>query len=401
MSAVLPAAEWRNHGGLTRVIAVLSADGGAVRYVGGAVRDTLLGLPVTDVDLATPQRPQEVVRRLESAGIKAVPTGIAHGTITAVADGKPYEVTTLRRDVATDGRRATVAFADDWREDASRRDFTINALYANPATGAITDYFGGLDDLAARHVRFIGDAGLRIDEDHLRMLRYFRFLARFGAPEVDGAGDAATLAIIADRAPKLRGLSRERIADELLKLLALPDPVAALTQMQAAGLFAHIAPEIDADGPARVASLIAAEGVAAIARDGQRRLIALLPPDPATAEHIAAKLKLSNRLRKRLSLVRGAAWRDVPPRALAYRIGEQAATDRALMDGDARPMIAALAGWSLPSLPMGGGDLVAMGVPVGPDVARLLRAVEDGWVAEGFPNRARVNAIAAALIAAE
>lgn len=397
MSAVLPAAEWRNHGGLARVIAVLSADGGAVRYVGGAVRDTLLGLPVTDVDLATPLRPQEVVRRLENAGIKAVPTGIAHGTITAVADSKPFEVTTLRRDVATDGRRAIVAFADDWREDASRRDFTINALYADPATGAISDYFGGLDDLNDRHVRFIGDAALRIDEDHLRMLRYFRFLARFGT----GGSDPATLAIIADRAPKLRGLSRERIADELLKLLALPDPVAALTQMQAAGLFAHIASEIDSGAPARVAHMVAVERGAALAPDAQRRLIALLPTDPATAEQIAAKLKLSNRLRKRLSAARGALWTGLDPRPLAYRIGAQGATDRALLRGDAPSTIAALAGWTPPGLPMGGGDLVAMGVPVGPDVARLLRAVEDGWVAEGFPNRARVNAIAAALIAAE
>jgi poly(A) polymerase len=376
-------------------VAVLSADGGAVRFVGGAVRDTLLGLAVTDIDLATPLPPEEVVQRLESAGIKAVPTGIAHGTITAVADGKPYEVTTLRRDVATDGRWATVAFANDWQDDAARRDFTINALYADPATGEIFDWFGGLDDLSARRVRFIGDAQQRIDEDHLRMLRYFRFLARFG----DGAGDAETLAIIADRAPKLRSLSRERIADELTKLLTLPDPTPALRLMLAAGLFAHMAPEIDALAADRVAVVVAAESVAGLAADAQRRMIALLPEDTALADGVAAKLKLSTRLRRRIAAARGGDWQGLDPRALAYRIGVEGALDRALLAGDSAETLAALEGWTPPRLPISGGALIAMGLTEGPAVARTLRAVEDQWVIEGFPNKARVQAIAAALVA--
>jgi poly(A) polymerase len=329
--------------------------------------------------------------RLERVGIKAVPTGIAHGTITAVAHGKPYEVTTLRRDVATDGRRATVAFSDDWQADAARRDFTINALYADPATGAVFDWFGGLDDLAARRVQFIGDAETRIDEDHLRMLRYFRFLARFG----DGAGDAGTLAVIADRAPKLRSLSRERVAEELMKLLALSDPVPSLRLMLGCGLFLHIAPEIGADAPERVARLLAAEA----SPDATLRLIALLPDEAAVADQIAAKLKLSNRVRKRIAVVRGTAWRELGPRALAYRIGVEGALDRALLAGDAAATCAALAGWTPPRLPLGGGDLITMGLPEGPAVARTLRAVEDQWVAEGFPDAARTRAIAAALVA--
>jgi poly(A) polymerase len=386
-AATLPPAPWRDDAGLARVVSAL----GDVRFVGGAVRDTLLGLPVTDVDLATPLHPGEVVRRLQAARIKAVPTGIAHGTITAVAEGKPYEVTTLRRDVATDGRHATVAFASDWQEDAARRDFTINALYADPATGEVFDWFGGLDDLSARRVRFIGDAGTRIDEDHLRMLRYFRFLARFGS----GDGDAATLVVIADRAPKLRSLSRERVADELGKLLALPDPVPVLRQMVACGLFQHIAPEIAADAPGRVAVLLTAE----TAPDALLRLIALLPPDVAVADAIAAKLKLSNRLRKRLATARGQEWADLPPRPLAYRIGAEGALDRALLAGDASAAMAALADWTPPRLPIGGGDLIAMGLGEGPAIARSLRAVEDQWVAEGFPDAARVQAIARAVIA--
>lgn len=387
----LPDAAWRADPGLRRIVAALAADGGAVRFVGGAVRDTLLGLAVTDVDLATPLLPPDVMARLERAGIKAVPTGIAHGTITAVAHGKPYEVTTLRRDVATDGRRATVAFSDDWQADAARRDFTINALYADPATGAVFDWFDGLDDLAARRVQFIGDAGTRIDEDHLRMLRYFRFLARFG----DGAGNAGTLAVIADRAPKLRSLSRERVAEELMKLLALSDPVPSLRLMFDCGLFVHIAPEIGADAPERVARLLAAEA----SPDATLRLMALLPDEAAVADQIAAKLKLSNRVRKRIAVARGAAWRELGPRALAYRIGVEGALDRALLAGDAAATCAALAGWTPPRLPLGGGDLIAMGLPEGPAVARTLRAVEDQWVAEGFPDAARTRAIAAALVA--
>jgi poly(A) polymerase len=198
--------------GVAAVVAAL----GTARYVGGCVRDSLAGSPAKDIDLATPLSPNEVIDRLERAGLKAVPTGIDHGTITAVSSGAVVEVTTLRRDVSTDGRRATVAFTDDWREDAARRDFTINALYADPATGDVTDYFGGVDDLAAGIVRFIGAPLERIAEDHLRILRFFRFHARFGS----GAPDAESLSACAARANDLMALSRERIADELLKILA-------------------------------------------------------------------------------------------------------------------------------------------------------------------------------------
>src|SRR3954463_6393951 len=191
MELRLDAAKWRKRRGMRKLLKALGADEGLTRYVGGAVRDDLLGLPVSDIDLATRIAPDEVMRRLEKARIKAVPTGIDHGTVTAVSDGHPFEITTLRRDVATDGRRATVAFTDDWEEDAARRDFTINALSADPLTGELFDYFGGLPDLENRHIRFIGDPLQRIAEDHLRILRFFRFHARFGSGEPDAAAPAA------------------------------------------------------------------------------------------------------------------------------------------------------------------------------------------------------------------
>jgi len=186
VALTLDAAKWRKRRGVKRLLAALGAEEGLTRYVGGAVRDDLLGLPVNDVDLATRIPPDDVIRRLEKAKIKAVPTGIEHGTVTAVSDGHVFEITTLRRDVSTDGRRATVAFTDDWKEDAARRDFTINALSADPLTGELFDYFGGLADLETRHIRFIGDPLQRIAEDHLRILRFFRFHARFDAGEPDG-----------------------------------------------------------------------------------------------------------------------------------------------------------------------------------------------------------------------
>lgn len=391
---MLPPAAWREQSGLIRILTAL---GGAdtTRAVGGAVRDTLLGLPVSDIDLATKLRPDDVIARLEAAGVKTVPTGIAHGTITAVADGHPYEVTTLRRDVATDGRRATIAFADDWAEDAGRRDFTINALYADPVGGTVFDPVGGLADLAAQRVLFIGDAAQRIDEDHLRILRWFRFLARFGG----GEPDADTFAIVAGRAAKLRGLSRERVADELQRILALPNPVASVALMEKAGVLAEIVPEALPDAVARLATLVQAERDAGLDGEAPRRLIALLPPDPLTADRVAARLKLSNRLRKRIAVARGGGLSD-DVRALAYRIGVEGAGDRLLLGNRSMaPHLATLDGWDVPRLPIGGGDLVALGVPPGPDVARLLRASEELWIAESFPDRDRALAIARSVIA--
>ena len=375
----LPKAKWRTSAGMKRLLDALDASKGASRFVGGAVRDTLLGLPVSDLDIATRIQPHEVVERLEAAHIKAIPTGIAHGTVTAVSSGTVVEVTTLRSDVTTDGRRATVAFTDDWREDAARRDFTINALYADPASGEIFDYFGGLDDVAAGRIRFIGEALERIAEDHLRILRFFRFHARFGK----GEPDATALAACTRRANDLMALSRERIADELLKLLEMPWPSPTVAIMLERHILRPVLPEIVATAMPSLDLLIAAEHSANFAPDPLRRLSALLPRDPLLAEKIAVRLKLSNRARKRLAC---AAEDDLGanPHALAYRSGLPCATDRLLL-ADRPAEAAALQDWPIPRLPIGGGALVARGLTAGPAVARTLKAIEDAWVAAGFP----------------
>ncbi|MFL9840690.1 CCA tRNA nucleotidyltransferase [Sphingomonas sp. ST-64] len=391
----LPPADWRARPGLDRLTAALG-DGNA-RFVGGAVRDTLLGIAVSDVDIATPLNPQEVVRRLENAGIKAVPTGIAHGTITAVSSGTVVEVTTLRRDVSTDGRRATVAFTDDWRADAARRDFTINALYADPATGEVFDYFGGLADLAARHVRFIGDPLQRIAEDHLRILRFFRFLARFG-----DTPDTASLDACTARANDLMALSRERIADELLKLLVAREAVRIVALMVERGIFRPVLPEIDADGVARMVALAAVEDATGIGLDPIRRLAALLPRDPAMGEQVAARLKLSNTQRKRTGSALVDAGED--PEALAYRVGSETAIDRialtpTLDDEQRRAALVHLRDWRVPVFPLSGGALIARGLSKGPEVARALRQIEERWIAERFPDAARTGEIADEVVA--
>lgn len=389
----LPDAEWRNRPGLRRIVAALSADGGAVKIVGGAVRDTLLGLPVTDIDLATPLLPQDVTRRLAAVDVKVIPTGIAHGTVTAIASGDHHEITTLRRDVETDGRRATIAFADDWREDAARRDFTINALYAEPHDGEVEDWFGGLADLNAGCIRFIGDAAMRIAEDHLRILRFYRFAARFGR----GAFDATSHdAVIAAR-QSLKSLSRERVADELTKILALPDPRAVVGQMADDGIFEVLLPELAPDFAAALERLLANEAAAEVAPSAPRRMAALLPADRVLAEQVASRLRLSTRQRKHLAAL--AAHRDDaarPPRQLAHGIGIDAARDVHLLAGDpasAASAVRALAGWAVPVLPVKGGDIIARGVTAGPEVARILRAVEAEWVAEDFPDARRVGAL--------
>lgn len=386
----LPDASWRQRPGLDRLVAALGHD--AARYVGGAVRDTLLGLPVTDVDLATSHAPERVVELLQAAGIKAVPTGIAHGTITAVSSGTVVEVTTLRRDVSTDGRRATVAFTGDWRADAARRDFTINALYADPQSGEIFDYFGGLEDLKARHIRFIGDPLQRIAEDHLRILRFFRFLARFG-----DTPDAAALEACTARANDLMALSRERIRDELLKLLVAPDAVRVLRLMVERGILRPVLPEIDMAGAERLARLAALEAEAQLAPDAIRRLAAVLPNDAAANEAAGARLKLSNAERQALA---GAIGPDLAegPRALAYRIGPDRAADRLLLAGDADGARAA-ASFAPPRLPLTGGALIERGLSKGPDVAKALRRIEDRWVAEEFPDAARAGQIADSVVA--
>lgn len=381
VSVVLPDAPWRHRPGLDRLVAALGP--GNARWVGGAVRDTLLGNPVSDLDLATLLSPEEVIRRCDAAGIKTVPTGIAHGTVTAVTKGTVVEVTTLRRDVSTDGRHAVIEATSDWREDAARRDFTMNALYADPVTGEVFDWFGGLDDLAARRVRFIGDPYQRIAEDHLRILRFFRFHARFG-DTIDAEGLAACVA----RANDLMALSRERIAAELLKLLVAAAAVSVVALMEETGLFRPVLPEVTAAGVARLAALAEREAAAGAAPDAIRRLAALVPPD--AAEDVGARLKLSNADRKRLAAATAGAG-DEGPRALAYRVGPAIALDRLLLAGaDPSPIV----DWTAPSLPLGGGALVARGLAKGPDVARALRAVETRWIAEGFPDVGRVGQLA-------
>jgi poly(A) polymerase len=380
MELKLDAAKWRKKRGMKRVLKALDADAGLTRYVGGAVRDDLLQLPVNDIDLATRLEPDDVMRRLEEARIKAVPTGIDHGTVTAVSDGHPFEVTTLRRDVSTDGRRATVAFTDDWKEDAARRDFTINALSADPATGEIFDYFGGLDDLERRHIRFIGDPLQRIAEDHLRILRFFRFHARFGAGEPDKPALAACTA----RANDLMALSRERIADELLKLLAVADPSVTVGIMLQHNILKPVLPEIEPERLCDLQALIAAERAAGIAPDPLRRLAALLPRDARIAEDIAVRLKLSNKARKRLACAAQARMNG-SAEALAYRVGGECAVDRLLLSGDA-DQARFIAAWKAPRLPISGGTLIARGLPEGPIVAKTLRAIEDEWLKSGFPT---------------
>jgi poly(A) polymerase len=307
-----------------------------------------------------------------------VPTGLAHGTITAVTGGAPVEVTTLRRDVSTDGRRATVAFTGDWREDAARRDFTINALSADPLSGEIFDYFGGLADLEERKVRFIGEPLQRIAEDHLRILRFFRFHARFG----EGAPDEAGLEACAARANDLMALSRERIADELLKLLALPDPTPTVALMMEKGIFRPVLPEIGSAG--RLRTLVAAEDGAGIGPEAIRRLAALLPADPDVAASVAARLRLSKRLTKRL--VSAAKTHVEAPKTLAYWIGAAEAVDRILLHGAPGPELNVLESWQRPQLPVSGGDLVGRGLAAGPLVAATLQAIEREWVEGGFPR---------------
>jgi poly(A) polymerase len=398
----LPPADWMERRGLAALVAALD---GKARFVGGAVRDTLLGLEVKDVDIATPLLPEDVMERLTAASIKVVPTGIAHGTITAVLPDGPVEITTLRRDVSTDGRRATVAFSDDWKEDAARRDFTINALSADPQTLELFDYFGGLDDLKRLRIRFIGSPAERIAEDHLRIMRYFRFQARFGKQQVDEKAYAACTAAAA----KLEMLSRERIADELLKLLQTEDPRSALRQMIDSGIMSHIVDRIDEDSATVLNRIVQREQRLHLAPTAIRRLVALLPKDADTAIDIARSLKLSRKQQRAIGerLVPGPA--DNMPasdagltdiRAFAYRTNIDAARDVALLyaPDDALPdMLARLADWQPPVFPLTGGHLIDQGLRPGPVVAKTLAKIEAAWIAQGFPDEQWVREFVADL----
>ena len=387
MAEFLPEAPWRHRADLAELMAVLGAEN--ARYVGGAVRDTLLGHAVKDIDVATVLVPQAVMARLAEAGIRCVPTGLAHGTVTAVLPDGPVEITTLRHDVATDGRHATVAFAQDWREDAARRDFTINALYADALTGEIFDWFGGLADLATARVRFIGDARQRIREDHLRILRYFRFQARFGGQPADSEAESAC----AELAATLKGLSRERIGMELLNLLGLPNPAATVARMGELGVLEVVLPEAS---PAALAALVAEEQRQAVTPDAMRRLAALLPANVDLAAGVAARFRMSGGQKKRLMAAAGRGREPADAQVLAYRLGREGALDRMLIEGrDISP----LAAWEIPRFPLKGGAIVAQGIKAGPQIAEIMQRVENAWVAEGFPDEARLHVLLTEAIA--
>ncbi len=376
----LPPQDWAATPAGVAILAALDAASGATRLVGGAVRDALLGVAVKDIDLATTLPPAEVMQRLKLGGLKAIPTGLAHGTVTAVADGLTVEVTTLRRDVATNGRHAEVTYTTEWQEDAGRRDFTINALYAALPSGEISDFYGGLDDLAARRVRFIGEPLQRIAEDHLRILRFFRFSARF-AGDIDAEGLAACTA----RANDLMALSRERIAGEMRGLLQVPEPVPVLTLMLRNGILTPVLPEIIAERLPILARTIAAEAACGVAPDWRRRLAALLPPDAMVAQGVASRLRLSNADKVRLALA-VVPLGDAALLPAAWSLGTEAVLDRVLIAGETGPRVAELRAWQRPRLPASGRDLLARGIRPGPEVAARLAAFERAWIAAGFPG---------------
>ena len=374
----------------TRAVMAALGEGNA-RFVGGPVRNALLEKPVSDIDIATPLKPDEVVKRLEAAGLKAVPTGIEHGTITAVAKGKPFEITTLRRDVETDGRRAVVAFSDDWAEDAQRRDFTMNALYAS-ADGEVFDTVGGVEDLKAQHVRFVGDPVTRIREDYLRILRLFRFHAWYGKGEIDSA---ALHASAAEKAG-LAGLSAERVQKEVLKLLEAEDPMPSLRAMAATGILCDVLP--GALNLPRLERLIAIDTDCFFEPDGVLRLAALLPADGVAA--ISDRLKLSNAHRERLSdLARGkekiVSYLSIKEvRKLLYLIGPQRFKDRVFLKWaddlrasntmQWRALLALADSWQRPQFPLTGESVMAAGVARGPLIGRILSEVEEWWIDSDF-----------------
>jgi poly(A) polymerase len=395
MKKLDPAREqWMRSEPLSKVMRALTRDGGDARYVGGAVRNALLGAAVADVDIATPLTPDDVTQRLKAANIAAIPTGIEHGTITAVADGTPYEVTTLRRDVETDGRHAVVAFTTDWREDAARRDFTINALYAN-SDGEIFDYHHGLDDLAAGRVRFVGDARARIREDYLRILRLFRFHAWYGKGDID----AAALKAASDEKSGLTKLSGERVSKEFLRLLEAENPVSMLRTMAATGILAEILPgTLDV---ARLERLCAIDAANFFAPDAILRLAALLGAD-GDAAAIADRFKLSNRDRERLEdlatakekIVSYLSIREV--RKLLYRLGRERFKDRTFLRWAEDPkssnaiqwraLLAFANAWERPAFPLTGRHVMHAGVAEGPLVGEILAEVEDWWIDSDFTD---------------
>ncbi|MGV3578928.1 CCA tRNA nucleotidyltransferase [Brevundimonas sp.] len=377
---------WLTTPATVAVFDALEAAGGpdCARFVGGSVRNALVGRPVDDFDIATRLKPDESMAALKAAGIKVVPTGLAHGTVTAVSEKKPYEVTTLRKDVETDGRHAVVAFTDDWAEDAARRDFRLNALYADRAGGIFDPTGQGVADALAGRVVFVGDANTRIEEDYLRILRFFRFFAWYGRSDPDPEG----LSACAAHAEGLTRLSAERVSKELLKLLAAPDPRPSVHAMAKAGVLARLFPA--------VADLTAFDAIAQASDDPVLRLSALLPDDPAAVAGIAQALRLPKVMEARLA---AAAEGPLDPatdartlRALTYRLGKQAVSDRIRRGGaigsgsDTTPALTLIEDWPVPRMPVGGRDLSKLGLDPGPEHGRILKAFEAEWIAEDFPT---------------
>lgn len=386
MSVSVKGQPWLESQATQAVMRALEAAGGAgcARFVGGCVRNSLMGQPVDDIDIATRLRPEQTMAALKAAGLKAVPTGVEHGTVTGVSERRPYEITTLRRDVETDGRRAVVAFTEDWAEDAARRDFRLNALYAD-ADGTVFDPTGGgLEDAAAGRIVFVGEAETRIREDYLRILRFFRFYAWYGREEPDAVGLAACAALKGGMAQ----LSAERVSKEVLKLLAAPDPRAAVRAMAETGVLAQVLPQAQ--------PLTLFEAMRDLTDDPVMRLSALLPADAGGVAEIAGGLRLSNAVRDRLvaAVADGPAvsptMSDAASRAAIYRLGRRAFEDRLMRaeaagGGDGARLRALAADWTPPKMPVGGRDLTRLGLKPGPETGRVLKAFEDGWVADDFP----------------
>ncbi len=391
-------APWLTSGPAARVLGLLNGDGEEARVVGGAVRNTLLKIPTGDIDIATTALPDEVVRRARAAGIKSVPTGIEHGTVTLVVDGHPFEVTTLREDAETFGRKARVAFGRDWVRDAERRDFTINGLSVD-ADGRVHDHVGGLADIATRRVRFIGDAGQRIAEDYLRILRFFRMHAAYGAGEPDRAG---YLACIGGRIG-LGNLSAERVRMEMLKLVVAEGALVAVTAMADAGLLLPIFGGVTYRGS--FATMISAEAMLGLAPSPVRRLGALAVAVTEDARRVAARLRLTNAEAKALDSMGHRWWRlagmdEATARRRLYRLGEDHYRDRLLLawaraggDRDSADHDAAywreFAGlpqrWSAPKFPLKAADFIARGIAEGPALGHVMTLAEDAWLAADFP----------------
>jgi tRNA nucleotidyltransferase/poly(A) polymerase len=401
-------AEWLKRRETSAVFTALSVDGIETRVVGGAVRNTLLGLPVTQaVDLATTAEPEQVMALAERAGLKAVPTGIDHGTVTVIANGLPFEVTTLRRDVETFGRHAKIAYTTSWEEDARRRDFTLNALYAD-REGTVFDPLGGYDDLAAGRVRFIGDAEARIKEDFLRILRFFRFHAYYGKGEMDAAGLKAAVKLRAG----IEQLSAERIAGELRRIMTAPQAARAVERLYEYGLLTGVLGGVPRLG--RFERLVAVEAANGLAPDASLRLAALAVFVEEDVTRLAPRLRLSNAEQTVLALgAREGVIVGLPDEAAAksclYRLGPsyRSALLLAWADSGASPDDAAWRSaltlperWQAPSFPLGGNDVMALGELKGPEIGELLKVLEQDWIGSGFRlGRDELLAKARALIA--